>query len=623
MVRKVYQKRQTAIWLLVWMFSASAVQAQAERVILASGGKAAYTIVSPQPVTAGRDFAAAELQKYLKRISGADFHISVKPDSRSIVAATLESIKSSRIRIEAPVLEEEEYCILMRNQNIYLLGGGDRGVLYAVYHFLSGLGCQWFAPSFHFYENEEEYIPTHKTLTYPHNADIIERPAFKYRKYYVEEGLSHTTETLLKMIDWMPKARINTLVFPIDYQGHGRVRWDNWRNDLVDDMQKRAITIEVGGHGYQNFISPAEDEGALFVQHPEWFGMDNTGQRSANPRMVFCTSNKQAVSHLHKNIFLYLENHPEIAIFDFWPPDSEIWCECAACTALGPAPERHIRLVNQTARFLEKELPDVRLQCLAYSRFTEPPQAERLDSRVLLDFCPINQSFEYQIYDPASTNNKAYAENLALWLEKFEGEISIYTYYRKYAWRSLPVLIPRYMQKDLKYYRDLGVKGISVYAEPGDWFTYGANQYVLSRLAWNPDVSIDTLVAGYCRGIFGPAVEVAVNTLNQLENVVRRASGIPYTARKNQEQYSGYLAVLEDCKTRIEAESAKHATISPVAHNLDRLRMMVEYALANIEINYSIASGINQDEIDSKTINMKTFIRENAGKGVFIPRGNG
>ena len=45
-----------------------------------------------------------------------------------------------------------------------------------------------------------------------------------------------------------------TLVIPTDYQGHGRVKWDNWRDALTPELQKRGILIEVGGHGYQNFL---------------------------------------------------------------------------------------------------------------------------------------------------------------------------------------------------------------------------------------------------------------------------------------------------------------------------------------------------------------------------------
>jgi len=39
------------------------------------------------------------------------------------------------------------------------------------------------------------------------------------------------------------------------------------------------------------------------------------------------------------------------------------------------------------------------------------------------------------------------------------------------------------MQKDLQWYAKLPVQGVSTYAEPGDWFTYELNHYVLA--AWH------------------------------------------------------------------------------------------------------------------------------------------
>src|SRR6201999_1438743 len=104
-------------------------------------------------------------------------------------------------------------------------------------------------------------------------------PKFKLRKLYVEEGHSHTEENLKQLIEWMPKVGYNTLVVPMNYQGHGKVMWDNWREVLTPELQKRGITIEVGGHGYQNFLNADMEGGKLFDQHSEWFGLDKIGAR--------------------------------------------------------------------------------------------------------------------------------------------------------------------------------------------------------------------------------------------------------------------------------------------------------------------------------------------------------
>src|SRR2546429_8770726 len=117
---------------------------------------------------------------------------------------------------------------------------------------------------------------------------LVLKPKLKFRKIYVEEGHSHTPENLAQIVEWMPKVGFNTLVVPANYQGAGRVMWDTFRERVTPECQKRGITIEVGGHGYQNFLNSDMEGGKLFDQHPEWFGMDGSGKRATAKGRVFC-----------------------------------------------------------------------------------------------------------------------------------------------------------------------------------------------------------------------------------------------------------------------------------------------------------------------------------------------
>jgi hypothetical protein len=96
-----------------------------------------------------------------------------------------------------------------------------------------------------------------------------------------------------------------------------------------------------------------------------------------------------------------------------------------------------------------KVRPDVRLETIAYHRTIAPPESFPMDKNTLIDICPIAQCFEYQIYDDRSDVNAGYVASIRAWRKAFEGDISIYSYYRKYAWKSLPVVFPQYIQKDL------------------------------------------------------------------------------------------------------------------------------------------------------------------------------
>ena len=591
----------------------------AETILLSSENTGLYHIVYSQTASSSVKFAVDELKKYLEQISNASFEQRVIFSEYSIVVGSSASIQNEFSKSSIPFIEGDEYGIFSRNKSLYLVGGSDRAVLYVVYDFLSQLGCRWIAPDFYFFEGHSRLIPEQTELKYICSPDRIEKPVFKYRKLYIEEGLSHNIENLKQLIDWMPKARFNVLVAPLNYEGKDCAKWDNWREQMVPELKKRGITIEVGGHGYQNFMNAEMENGKLFKKHPDWFGVNKSGQRSADPHIVFCSSNPYAVAYLQNNLLAYLKERPEINIFDFWPPDNEAWCECDKCRAMGSATDRHALLVSQTARFIHSKNPAVKLECIAYSRYVEPPQNEILDSNVLLDFCPINQSFEYQIYNDNSVNNKFYKENLLSWQKLFKGEISIYSYYRKYAWRSLPVILPHFMQNDLRFYRDNGIRGISVYSEPGDWFTFGLNHFVFSHLAWNPDADVDKMISEYCSVLFGNASKIAAFVYKELENIVRFACRVPFTKQKTVEQYDEYITRLSECKRNIKAAIEQYSSDIILCQSLHRLGLMVEYATQSAFL-MKYTSEEDTGKATQVADDIKKLINENVTLGVFIPR---
>ena len=414
--------------------------------------------------------------------------------------------------------------------------------------------------------------------------DKIERTSSKYRKLYATGG-ARTYEELMALIDWMPKLKFNILAFKMV----GELRWDLWREKLTAEIKKRGILIEDGGHGYDHFIGP-EMENGLFEKHPEWFGMNpkmgikDKGFRSKEKRVIFCTSNKDAVKYLHNNLLNYLKLHPEVDIFDFWPPDQELWCECPDCLAHGSPSDRHAILVSETANFLKKECPAIKMECLAYHHYFQPPQHLTLPDNVLIDFADYYQNFEYQFYQDQNPVNKKHNDALVKWTKQFKGDISVYSYYKKGFWRSLPNNIPHYIQNDLKYYKSIGIKGVSVYTEPEDWFTFGINQYVLGKLAWNPDTNVDNLVSDYCDKVFGAAANLAKEVFNEFENVVRFACVIHQTSFKTDKQYDQYSARMNTCLKKITTAERQFESDSIVKNHLFRLQLMTEYALKSIEM---------------------------------------
>ena len=345
--------------------------------------------------------------------------------------------------------------------------------------------------------------------------------------------------------------------------------------------------------------------------------MDEKGKRSPAHNRGFCTANADAVTFVIANLVAYLQTRPEIQIFDFWPPDGIRWCQCGPCKALGTTSDQQAILLGKAQAEVAKVRPDVRLEVIAYSSYVDPPQTAKLDTGVLVDFCPIGQNFDVQIDDPAGNKNAEYVAALTAWRKKFSGDISIYSYYRKYAWDSRPVIIPHYMQKDLRWYLTLPIQGISTYAEPGDWAAYESNHYILARLAWNPAADVDALVKKFAEARFGPAAEAAVAACGALEETVRVYGGIPGTALKDAAGIAKAGERVKAAAARVEEEGRRAPGPGP-KRALERLGLSLAYAAADLDLRRMQAAKAKPEEIRKRVDTFYALVETHQKDGVFL-----
>jgi len=242
---------------------------------LVRDGASEYEIVLPEEPTRVERFAASELQHYLQLMTEAQLPISHSASGPSVlVGRTLA--KRHGVSLTRARVGWDGFVMKTDGEHLILAGRNQRGTLYAVYALLEKQGVRWYAPNFEFYEGAKggEKIPSRQSLRVE-SMDRVESPDYKYRKKYVEEGWTHTSENMAELIDWMAKTRMNVFVHPTDYRNQGRVVWDEVRDQLTPELEKRGMILEVGGHGYQNYLSPEN----YFDEHPEWFAMKD-GERT-------------------------------------------------------------------------------------------------------------------------------------------------------------------------------------------------------------------------------------------------------------------------------------------------------------------------------------------------------
>jgi hypothetical protein len=170
----------------------------------------------------------------------------------------------------------------------------------------------------------------------------------------------------------------------------------------------------------------------------------------------------------------------------------------------------------------------------------------------------------------------------------------------------------------VNYYYQTGAKGISVYSEPGDWFAYGPNYYVLGHLAQHPGVDVDELMAEYTRLLYGPAAAEMTKVYQGLEEIVRNGCYFAESSYKPQERYDDYYKRTAQLAELIGSARTKYGAVNKVLDNhLHRVELMLEYVSMSIR-EQQAAARENRRSSQSLTDGMKKFFQEHAGKGIFV-----
>jgi hypothetical protein len=162
----------------------------------------------------------------------------------------------------------------------------------------------------------------------------------------------------------------------------------------------------------------------------------------------------------------------------------------------------------------------------------------------------------------------------------------------------------------------LPLQGISTYAEPGDWFTYELNHYVLSNLCWNVTINVDSLIDQYCIFRYGRFNKIARAAYSVLENIVPDYCSIPFSNLKPVGQINEakskvlkQIQALQKVQVKCEGE---------VKENFSRLLLMMQYVYYDLEIQQLISASDNTMIIEGKIKELLEFLKDNKDEGVFI-----
>lgn len=348
-------------------------------------------------------------------------------------------------------MEDDSYCVEAviegNRPGMDIRGGNGRGVLYGVYGFLEKYaGLRSFTP----------YLEV-----YPTEGDVI-----------IEEG---------KMIEYHP-------VF--------EMRVNDWYKWVPNQFRypwcvKNGVNMVDGWwNSWDESLGGAWDYGKLFVH--TMGSLTETGNGlSVNPCLALDTPKGQEnLAKAIKNVRAQLELYPTATIISVSQNDAD-YCRCANCLALnayyGSPSGTILAFVNEVAKDLANDYPNLTIDTLAYSYSQTPPKNIVPEKNVCIRLCSIKCCFTHPLTDPACSANVKFCRDLEGWSAICDN-IHIWDYTTNFAF-----YIPTYanlhvLQENMQFYAEHNARGMFTQGNrEGPSGEFGElRSYLLSKLMMNP-----------------------------------------------------------------------------------------------------------------------------------------
>ena len=454
----------------------------ASAAVLATNGKPAVSIVlADDPIPAERT-AAAELADYLGKVAGSQFSIVCQSDAPQQGAGIyVGPTRFAKLHgLDPDFWGPEKWAIRSVGNDLILVGGRPRGMLYAAYRFLEDvIGVRWWSPF-------EQHVPKRPTL----EVGALDRngePRFRYRDIH-----------LLYANDGGRFAARNRL----NGQGFGS----------LDASLGGGVYYgpPSGVHTFYSYIPPKD----YFEKHPEWFSL--IGGKRTSDQAQLCLTNQELRAAIIEKLKAYIERaraeaqkagRPAPRDFDISQNDWGGMCECSKCRQIvqreGSQSGPLLDFLNYVADAVRDKYPGVRINTLAYQMTEDPPKTLRPRENVMPRLCDTNANLLRPITHP---DNRKFAQRLATW-GRIAKNLRIWDYAVTYSpYYGLPLPTVHTYPIDYRYYAEHNVEGVfteheyAILADMRD-----LKIWMMIKLLEDPNRDYDALVRDFTDGFYGPA----------------------------------------------------------------------------------------------------------------------
>lgn len=440
----------------------------------------AYRIVvpdAPNPVIA---YAAQELQHFLAEMSGVTLPIVPESKSGDGPAFLLGSSKRALAavpenRLEA--LKPDGVYIATAGPDVVLLGQNPRGQLDSVYVLLERyLGVRFLA-------NDCTVVPKRDVVTLP-EIRYAYSPPFMYRETLYFDS------------------------FPKEIAARQRL---NGPASKCDETVGGKIAIFPYVHSFCQLVPPDK----YYAEHPEYFGLVGGKRTNATIHGQLCLTNPSVLKIATAQVLRWIEEHPEVPIFDVSQNDGEGACECDNCMAVvreeGSQHGPILRFVNAIAEVVAQKHPGKWIETLSYAYSTKPPALTKPRDNVIIRLCHAGCYFHGFEQCGLGANLTAYLEGWS----KLTSHIFIWHYATNFAHYIAPNQNLDGLARDIKYYAAHNVNGLMVQADyqgPGGELAE-LREYLAAQLMWDPNRDPGAIRLEFCNGYYGNAANDVLDYL--------------------------------------------------------------------------------------------------------------
>lgn len=155
--------------------------------------------------------------------------------------------------------------------------------------------------------------------------------------------------------------------------------------------------------------------------------------------------------------------------------------------------------------------------------------------------------------------------------------VFIHEYYMgSYEQNSFPFPILNSIVEDTRYFFRKGIDGVISQSEIGNWGTYGLNYFVFSKIVWNFEYNLGTIVDDYCEKYYGTASQYMKKYFSILENTIESTEHLQYI--DSPEKILGIINEETLHEMEIQIENAKiHADDVTIFDRIRKVQISFDY----------------------------------------------